>query len=57
MTTKLCRQCSECDGDHHWLEHCPDPDDDPEGEAQHAAPGYECKHCDAWRLPKGDTSG
>lgn len=34
-----CRQCSECDGLHHWLDTCGD-DDDPE-------PRWVCKHCDA----------
>lgn len=40
---KPCRECSECDGNHHWLESCPEPsdDDDPEGEQQHSTPGYE----------------
>lgn len=36
-----CRQCSECDGNHHWLETCCDSDDGP------ADPHFICKHCDA----------
>lgn len=39
MAGRTCRQCSECDGNHHWLDNseCYGPDD----------PSHVCKHCDA----------
>ena len=38
----VCRACSECDGQHHWLAHADDP-----AETASDWGGYICKHCDA----------
>lgn len=43
-----CRKCSECDGRHHWLEHC-EPDDGGDDGVPAGFVGYVCKHCDATR--------
>ena len=48
----VCRQCSECDGDHHWLEHCDDPED---GGSDWC--GFVCKHCDARREACDECGG
>lgn len=48
-----CRVCSECDGNHHWLEHCgPVFDEDADGNTvrlfgDDTFTGFTCKHCDA----------
>jgi hypothetical protein len=45
---KPCRTCSECEGEHHWIEVC---DVETEDGALLAEPfvGYVCKHCDERR--------
>lgn len=42
---KPCRTCSECEGEHHWIEGCVDEYDD-EGAEHEPWCGYVCKHCD-----------
>jgi hypothetical protein len=43
--TKPCRTCSECEGEHHWIEGCVDEYDDDEGAEHEPWCGYVCKHC------------
>lgn len=49
---KCDRQCSCCDGDHHWLEMCVCEDDDLDKLAEHGLqlgdPTLRCKHCGVW---------
>lgn len=45
MTTAICRTCSECDGQHHWLEHFDDPDSEETPGSTWC--GFVCKHCEA----------
>jgi hypothetical protein len=56
--------CSECFGEHHWLEVVPDPDDPEDEYNQHdAAVSFDldcwmgCKHCDAWAEIAEDNEG
>lgn len=58
---KCPRRCSECAGNHHWIEHCPDPEFDKDRIsmamlAVGVEAGYVCKHCDAW-AEMGDEEG
>lgn len=48
---KPCRTCSECDGHHHWIEHCDDP-----SEVAETFVGYTCKHCEE-RVEMCDACG
>lgn len=44
--TSPCRRCADCvNQDHHWLEHCDDPEDLETRDSTWC--GYECKHCPA----------
>lgn len=45
---KPCRTCSECEGEHHWIEGCVDEYDD-DGVEHEPWTGYVCKHCDERR--------
>lgn len=54
--SKFCeRACSDCDGDHHWMEECvqdEDLDEDMHDDVMNlpdvGEPYLACKHCKAW---------
>lgn len=41
--------CSGCDGEHHWIEDVPDPEEPHEASTKYGLEAwYSCKHCAAW---------